>query len=146
MANATKARSEGRNQGTPVSKEIKRAAARMAYAASVEEPEPETELERDDEELDVLRELAKAAEAVFFHEGPRTQAPTNVLVEALGAAADDFSTISMAEGAGSGVSSSAYRRAELRCQLAVALFEYRSEFGFREASERVVSDEGEVSP
>ncbi|MGC4088314.1 MAG: hypothetical protein QM756_10525 [Polyangiaceae bacterium] len=135
------AKSRVANQGKageqPVTSGIHRAGKRIGY----EPAGPD----RTDEELDTLRALVRAAEKSFHYQGPITTNPTDVLVEALGAASEDFAVISDAEGAGGGVAPSAFRRAELRCQLAIALFEYRSAFGFPEPAGEVVEQEGGAS-
>ncbi|MGC4094897.1 MAG: hypothetical protein QM756_44665 [Polyangiaceae bacterium] len=68
-----------------------------------------------------------------------------MLREALRSAGEDFGIIADADRAGGGVPTMAFRRAELRCQLAIALFEYRSEFGFSEPTGEVVEQEGGAS-
>lgn len=142
---ARKVANKGRAGNTPVTKELRRAAARMAYAPSVEEPEPLNDIDRTDEELDVLRALANAAERIFEHGGPVDKKPENVLIEALRTAGDDFALFGTDAYTGDGAAGSmAFRRAELRCELALAIFEFRREFGYPEASDRVVDEGDEV--
>jgi hypothetical protein len=136
---------KGRAGDKSVNKEIKRAAARMAYAPSVEDPEAEATLDRSDEELDVLRALVRQAEQTFEYDGPMTKDPRNVLTEALQSAADDFALFGDEVWVGGGTATNMmFRRAQLRCQLAVALFAYRQSFGFPEPIGKVVEEEGEV--
>ena len=63
----------------------------------------------------------------------------NVLTEALRSAGDDFSLISEAQ-AHASAPPMMFRRAELRCELAIALFEYRQEFGFPESANEVEAE------
>ncbi|MFZ5891266.1 MAG: hypothetical protein ACOY0T_09470 [Myxococcota bacterium] len=132
----------GNAGNTPVSSGIHRAAERIGYTPSVEEPEAETEVDRSEEELDHLRSIVNAAELIFEHGGPVDKKPENVLIEALRTAGDDFALFGTDASAGDGTASSmAFRRAELRCELALALFEYRREFGFPEPAGKVVDAE-----
>lgn len=121
---------QGKPGNTPITKELRRAGARIGYTPSVAELETEGELDRTDEELDQLRSIASLLERSFYFNGPSGKDPTNVLTEALGAASEDFNVIAAADEAGSGVPYSAFHRAELRCRAALALFEYRQSFGY----------------
>lgn len=105
------------------------------YRARAEDDAADDSIVHDPEheELDVLRGLVRHAEQIFEHHGPMDQDPANVLQEALRSAGDDFALFGIDAHCQEDVAPPlAFRRAELRCQLALALFEYRREFGWPE--------------
>jgi hypothetical protein len=125
---------QGKAGEQPVSSGIHRAAKRIGLEPA---ESPADVLDRTDEELDVLRHLAGVAEHVFEAEGCPSS-PAQILRQALLCARSDFAVIGDACGEGSGTDDSmVYRRAELRIDLALALFDYRSEFGFPESANEV---------
>jgi hypothetical protein len=111
----------------PVSGGIKRAAESAGIQV-------DADLDRTDEELDALRDLAARAELIFEHDGETGSDPSNVLREALRSAGNDFALLGDEVYSGGGTATSmTFRRAELRCELALAVFAYRSEFGYTES-------------
>lgn len=115
--------------GTPVTSGIHRAAER----AGIETPE---EIDRTDEELDILRNLVGLAESTFEHQG-EGGAPVAILREALRCAQDDFDVIRDAQTTSDGgVEEMFFLRCDSRIALALALFEYREEFGYVESERR----------
>ena len=90
-------------------------------------------------ELAALRRLVSAAELAFEFNGEVGHDPSSILREALRSACDDIGQL----GAEHAPQAMAFTRAQYRCELALALFEYRSEFGFPDSD---AANGVEVSP
>jgi hypothetical protein len=127
MSKATIARSRARGE-QPVKSGIHRAAKRIGLEPAEVQGD---ELDRTDEELDVLRNVAELAEKIFESGeeiGNAAQSVTGILREALRSVRADIELISDSNGTGSSVGFWPFRRAEFRIDLALALAEYRQEF------------------
>jgi hypothetical protein len=113
----------------PVESGIHRAAKRAGIRAS--QPAPSDELDRADEEFDMLRAIADLAEQSFETGDGKLASPTEILREALRCAQNDFGLISEAHD----VPALVYLRCEKRIDLALALAEYREQFGYFESDD-----------
>lgn len=125
---------QGKPGNRPVTKELRRAGARIAYAPAVEEPEPEAELDRSDEELDFLREIVRAAAIAYTHDGIPFPTAADMVSETLKCARDDIELLAHCE-----MGDMPFVRTQYRIDLGMLIASYIEAFGYpRSSDERLV--------
>jgi len=109
-------------------------AMRIAEAHSKAFPNgtPKTEAEPTDaaQALADAHNLVSLAERTFEAQGEFAEGHEVILREALRTACDDFDVIGLALVSGTGVSSSVFTRAMARCDLALAISQFRERYGY----------------
>jgi hypothetical protein len=130
MATTSRTRGTEGNQGAgvPVTSGIRRAARRIGLEPAESEL-PTADLDRTDEELDVLRELVRKVLRAYEHDGISHPTRAALLGEVLKCARDDMELLENAE------EPMMFLRAQYRVDIGFMVADYLDSFGYPESDE-----------
>lgn len=134
---------QGKAGERPVKSGIHRAAKRIGLEPAEARAE---DLDRTDEELDVLRHVVRVAEHIFEtgEEAPGLEPQVSLLRDALRSTKEDVAVLAASQANEFTPEQYAFTHVERRITLALALFDYRQEFGFPESANEVEAESAEV--